>query len=100
MAQASRHSAPERERKFLVKKLPANLSKFKHQQIEQGYLAIPKSNGGSNEIRIRHVGGEYVLTVKRDRGEHAMRRKCRFPPQAPAASGRSRLVRGCARVAI
>ncbi len=85
MAQASKHGAPERERKFLVKKLPANLSKFKQEQIEQGYLAIPKSNGRSNEIRIRHVGGEYVLTVKRDRGE--ARNETEVP--IPAASARS-----------
>jgi adenylate cyclase len=84
MARASKHSATERERKFLVRKLPANLSRFKHDDIEQGYLAIPRSNRLATEVRIRRTGAEYMLTVKQGSGES--RDETEAP--IPAASAR------------
>ena len=69
MARASKHGIQERERKFLIKKLPVNLSRFSHSDIEQGYLAIPRSNSRASEVRIRRTGREYMLTVKRGRGD-------------------------------
>lgn len=55
----------EIERRFLVKSLPQNLNKYKHEHIEQGYLAT--ENGTS--IRIRSVGGKYYQTVKTGSGK-------------------------------
>lgn len=48
----------EIERKFLVKKLPANLEQYPHVEIEQGYLCT------SPTLRIRKAGDAFWLTVK------------------------------------
>jgi CYTH domain-containing protein len=61
-------SATERERKFLVKDLPSNRSRFPHSLIEQGYLAIIGRDGAGSEVRIRRIGRRYILTVKRGHG--------------------------------
>src|SRR6267142_3588810 len=74
----------ERERKFLIKKLPSNLSRFEHDQIEQGYLAIPKSSSAESEIRIRRTGRYYVMTVKRSRG--SSRQETEVPIPASSAT--------------
>lgn len=48
----------EIERKFLVKKLPNNLSDFKKRKIEQAYLC------SSPVVRIRRDNDDYYLTYK------------------------------------
>jgi CYTH domain-containing protein len=52
----------ERERKFLVGSLPADIGPAV--KIRQGYLAID----GEVEVRIRDAGGDHVLTIKGGRG--------------------------------
>ncbi len=48
----------EIERKFLINKLPENLSSYPHKLLEQGYLST------SPVVRVRHEGDDYVLTYK------------------------------------
>ncbi len=48
----------EIERKFLVKKLPENISECPHYDIKQGYIATDPT------IRVRQADDSYVLTVK------------------------------------
>lgn len=48
----------EIERKFLLKKLPANLSEYKCKEIAQGYLNTKPV------VRIRRSDDEYYLTYK------------------------------------
>lgn len=48
----------EIERKFLVKKLPDNLSSYAYHMIEQGYLSTEPV------VRIRKQDDEYYLTYK------------------------------------
>lgn len=48
----------EIERKYLVAKLPGDLSHFPHHQIEQGYLCTEPV------VRIRRQDDEYWLTYK------------------------------------
>ena len=48
----------EIERKFLVKELPANLERYPHTEIEQGYLCT------SPTVRVRRMGDVFWLTVK------------------------------------
>lgn len=48
----------EIERKFLVKNIPDDLSKYKMRQIEQGYLST------SPVVRVRRDNDEYYLTYK------------------------------------
>jgi adenylate cyclase len=58
----------ERERKFLVKTLPADRSRYPHALIEQGYLATTGRGHASAEVRVRRVDGRAVLTVKKGHG--------------------------------
>ncbi len=53
----------EIERKFAVRKLPADLEQFPHRVVEQGYLAT-----GPNglQVRLRKSGDKLSLTYKRD----------------------------------
>jgi len=48
----------EIERKFLIKKTPANLESFEKKSISQAYIST------SPVIRIRRTDDEYYLTVK------------------------------------
>jgi len=48
----------EIERKFLVDRLPDDLSQYPHAEIEQGYLCT------SPTVRIRKLGEQYWLTIK------------------------------------
>lgn len=48
----------EIERKFLIEKLPDDLTQFPRQRLEQGYLCT------NPVIRVRRDGGEYWLTCK------------------------------------
>lgn len=60
----------EIERKFLVKKLPANLEAYPHKEVEQVYILLDP------EIRARRVDDEFFFTIKTGsgmtRGEHEM----------------------------
>jgi CYTH domain-containing protein len=61
----------ERERKFLVAKLPSGLNKHPRKRIRQGYLAIPSRSAAGAvpvEVRVRDESGQKVLTVKGGRG--------------------------------
>lgn len=55
----------ERERKFLVKTGPKQISRFHHENIEQGYLARTSENV---EVRIRKKGRNHTITVKKGKG--------------------------------
>lgn len=48
----------EIERKFLVKELPSDLSRYAHRTLEQGYLCTEPV------VRVRRDGEEYILTYK------------------------------------
>lgn len=48
----------EIERKFLIKKLPADLKACPHERIEQGYLCTDPV------VRVRKEGDRYTLTYK------------------------------------
>lgn len=58
MSYSSTH--PEIERTFLLKHLPPDFGKVKGTQIEQGYLVHTETR----EIRIRHKGRSWHMTVK------------------------------------
>lgn len=49
----------EIERKYLVKKIPENIEKYTHKELEQGYLCTEPV------VRVRREGEEYVLTYNR-----------------------------------
>jgi adenylate cyclase len=55
----------ERERKFLVETEPKRLSKFDHNEIQQGYLARTSEK---IEIRIRKKGRVHTITIKKGKG--------------------------------
>jgi len=54
-------SLREIERKFLLKRFPANLKKYPHDKIEQGYLAVGR---GGLQVRLRKKGSVLSLTYK------------------------------------
>jgi CYTH domain-containing protein len=74
MPQTRQHNSVERERKFLVRELPAKLARYPHRTIEQGYLALP-AGADAVEIRVRRAGRRDVLTVKKGRGESRLERE-------------------------
>jgi CYTH domain-containing protein len=51
----------ERERKFLVNKLPENLESYTHKKISQGYISIAEDG---TEVRLRKKFQELTLTIK------------------------------------
>ena len=51
----------EIERKFIIENLPQDLEKYPRHDIRQGYLAVAEDG---TEVRIRHKGQQYFLTVK------------------------------------
>lgn len=55
----------EIERKFLVRKLPENLSTHPHTEISQGYLAIADDG---LQVRLRKKRDQHSLTYKRGVG--------------------------------
>ena len=55
----------EIERKFLVRKLPADLENLPHAEIAQGYLV---SLDDGLQVRLRKAGARYSLTYKRGMG--------------------------------
>lgn len=60
-----RATGTEIERKFLVRELP-ELTDVKQEKIVQGYLAV---DSDGTEVRLRHKGDKYFLTVKTGAGE-------------------------------
>ncbi len=52
----------ELERKFLLKKVPGNLTSYPHAEILQGYLAVERSGV---QVRLRRKGAGFSLTCKR-----------------------------------
>jgi adenylate cyclase len=55
----------EIERKFLVRKLPPDLTSYPHNEISQGYLV---SLDDGLQVRLRQSGERYSLTFKRGTG--------------------------------
>ena len=64
MSQPGNASSREIERKFLIKCLPDQLARFRHDEIEQGYLAIEDGI----QVRLRKKGSTHSLTFKRGDG--------------------------------
>ena len=54
----------EIERKYLIPKLPENLSDYPSRAMEQGYLCTDPV------VRIRHEGDDYNLPLTREAYEH------------------------------
>jgi len=88
----SLNGAPlEIERKFLIKRMPVGLKKFRHNLIEQGYLA---SGPGGLQVRIRKKGSALSFTYKQGttKGEREEREVRLTPAQFgalwPATAGR------------
>ena len=80
----------EIERKFLLKRLPENLSEYPHEEIEQGYLAVGR---GGVQVRLRKRGDVRTLTYKRwdktEREEREVRLSAeQFDALWPATEGR------------
>jgi adenylate cyclase len=71
----------EIERKFLVAERPGWLDDCPAEAIEQGYLAI----GDEDEVRVRRLGGESVLTVKRGHGEERLEQEVAISREQLAA---------------
>src|SRR5205809_7595706 len=55
----------EIERKFLVRRLPVDLTSYPNAEISQGYLV---SLDDGLQVRLRKSGERYTLTFKRGRG--------------------------------
>lgn len=55
----------EIERKFLVRKLPDDLTTYPNNEISQGYLV---SLDDGTQVRLRKAGSRYSLTFKRGAG--------------------------------
>jgi adenylate cyclase len=72
-------AAVEIERKFLVTALPGDLDRHPARPIRQGYLAI---EGGGSEVRIRQIGEDTVLTVKRGGGRTRVEEEVAISPGA------------------
>jgi adenylate cyclase len=72
-------AAIEIERKFLVRALPDDHDRHPARPIRQGYLAI---EGGGSEVRVRQIGDDTVLTVKRGGGRTRVEEEIRIAPDA------------------
>jgi adenylate cyclase len=86
----SRTPNREIERKFLVKRLPKNLQRWRHYSVAQGYLAI-ESPG--RHVRLRKQGKSALLTFKLGRGGMREEREVSLSPKQfaalwPATAGR------------
>ena len=85
----TRHNR-EIERKFLVKRLPDNLTESRCLVIEQGYLA---SESAGRQVRLRKTGSGTSLTFKVGRGDHREEREIKLSPKQfevlwPGTAGR------------
>jgi adenylate cyclase len=59
------HASQEIERKFLIKRLPADLERYRNREIEQGYLT---ARPDGTQLRLRKTPEKHALTFKRGRG--------------------------------
>jgi CYTH domain-containing protein len=59
------NTSREIERKFLVRQLPPDLTKYRSHEITQGYLV---SLDDGLQVRLRKSGEKYTLTFKRGAG--------------------------------
>jgi adenylate cyclase len=80
----------EIERKFLLKQLPDGLTSYRHEEIEQGYLAI---ESGGIQVRLRKKGPVRSLTFKRGNKNAREEREVRLSAEQfdalwPATEGR------------
>jgi adenylate cyclase len=82
----------EIERKFLVKRLPAQLKKARRQAIAQGYLATEQDD---RHVRVRKKGSDASLTFKVVHGDGSLReeREIKLTPKQfavlwPGTAGR------------
>jgi adenylate cyclase len=80
----------EIERKFLIKRLPAEILRSRHFRIGQGYLA---NEPGGRHVRLRKRGKVASLTFKVGRGPSREEREIRLSPKQfatlwPATAGR------------
>jgi CYTH domain-containing protein len=62
---SSTHARREIERKFLVAKLPGDMSAYEKQSLTQGYLLV---TGDGTELRLRRASGRFYQTLKTGRG--------------------------------
>ena len=67
----------EIERKFLVRKRPPDLGQFKSQAIRQGYAII----SAGEEVRIRSMGADFSLAVKKGTGVERMEAQIALTPE-------------------
>ena len=58
-------SSIEIERKYLISELPADLGRYPHNAIRQGYLAMDPDG---TEVRLRQKGDQFLQTIKRGGG--------------------------------
>lgn len=72
----------EIERKFLIKRLPANLGRAKSHRILQGYLATEPDD---RHVRVRKKGNNASLTFKLVRGNQRDEREINLTPKQFAA---------------
>lgn len=80
----------EIERKFLVKRLPDNLTESRCVVIEQGYLA---TESAGRQVRVRKTESGASLTFKVGRGSHREEREIKLGPKQfavlwPGTAGR------------
>jgi CYTH domain-containing protein len=87
---SKKDASREIERKFLVKRFPADLKKFPHDLIEQGYLAAGR---GGLQVRLRKKGSVLSLAYKQGTKGQREEREIRltleqFNTLWPATAGR------------
>jgi adenylate cyclase len=87
-------SSREIERKFLVRKLPGDLTRYPNNEISQGYLV---SLDDGTQVRLRKSGERFSLTFKRGTGNVREEREVeltakQFDALWPATAGK-RLVK-------
>jgi adenylate cyclase len=82
LVNVGRNSGREIERKFLVKRLPAELKRARKYPILQGYLA---SEPGGRHVRLRKKGRSASLTFKVVRGNAREEREIKLTPKQFAA---------------
>jgi adenylate cyclase len=80
----------EIERKFLIKRLPSKLTRFRHYRIAQGYLAYEPRG---RHVRLRKKGTVPTITFKVGRGTAREEREVRLSTKQfavlwPATAGR------------
>ena len=67
------------ERKFLVRKLPSQLTCYPHATIEQGYLAVTNGDPDSTEVRLRRTKKRFLLTFKKGSGPRRLEKEIPIP---------------------